>query len=89
MGQMYLENWWVRDSEKQKRMCVKREIFMNRIKWIDSSKAIAIMLVVIGHMIGDLENPVNRFILAFHMPFFFFISGYLSNAEKKWGGVCA
>lgn len=55
------------------------EMFMNEIKerilWIDVARGIAILLVVLGHCIGNLYNPGNRFILAFHMPLFFFLSG--------------
>ena len=43
--------------------------------WIDVARGIAILLVVLGHCIGNLYNPGNRFILAFHMPLFFFLSG--------------
>ena len=42
--------------------------------WIDVTRGVAILLVVLGHCIGDLYNPGNRFILAFHMPLFFFLS---------------
>ncbi len=51
------------------------EIYKKRILWIDVARGIAILLVVLGHCIGDLNDPGNRFILAFHMPLFFFISG--------------
>ena len=33
------------------------------------------LLVVFGHCYTGLYEPVNRFILAFHMPVFFFLSG--------------
>ena len=46
-----------------------------RVLWIDVARGIAILLVVLGHCIGNLFNPGNRFILAFHMPLFFFLSG--------------
>ena len=54
------------------------KIFMNekkRVLWIDVARGIAILLAVFGHCIGKLFNPGNRFILAFHMPLFFFLSG--------------
>lgn len=50
-------------------------ISSQRIQWIDIARGIAILLVVLGHCIGNLEDPVNRVILAFHMPLFFFLSG--------------
>lgn len=51
------------------------KIFRNRIDWIDVAKGIAIILVVLGHSSNDLVEPVNRFLLSFHMPLFFFLSG--------------
>ncbi len=50
-----------------------------RILWIDVARGIAILLVVLGHCIGDLNDPGNRFILAFHMPLFFFLSGMCAS----------
>lgn len=50
----------------------------NRIEWIDRCKCIAIYLVVYGHFCLD-----NKYVYAFHMPLFFFLSGYVFN-EKKY-----
>lgn len=50
----------------------------SRIKWIDTAKAIGILLVVIGHLDG-LPFTVKKIIYSFHMPLFFIISGYLFN----------
>jgi putative acyltransferase/acetyltransferase len=49
---------------------------------IDLLKGFAIVLVVVGHSIqtltnDDLENPLFKFIYAFHMPLFMFLSGYV------------
>lgn len=33
------------------------------------------LLVVLGHCYMSLDDPINRFILSFHMPVFFFLSG--------------
>ena len=54
----------------------------NRDPQIDVMRGIAILLVIWGHSISGMENPVNRVILSFHMPLFFFISG-LCYKERK------
>lgn len=57
-------------------------IFMTqRINWIDISKAIGMICVVIGHTItGVLKTSVYWF----HMPLFFFISGYLYRPDNDY-----
>ena len=50
-----------------------------RIAWVDNARAIGILLVVIGHAPG-LSPVVRRIIYSFHLPLFFFISGYLSQS---------
>jgi fucose 4-O-acetylase-like acetyltransferase len=52
-----------------------------RIDWIDQAKGIGILLVVIGHM--NIPQELSKIIFSFHMPLFFFVSGYLYN-EKKY-----
>ena len=59
---------------------------MKRDETVQLSKAIGIVLMVIGHSgFWPYENP---FIYAFHMPLFFFLSGYcfkdanLSNPQE-------
>lgn len=54
-----------------------------RLGYIDVARGIAILLVVCGHCIGAIRNPVNQFFLSFHMPLFFVISGMLFNPQKK------
>ena len=44
---------------------------------LDIAKAICIILMVIGH--SGCPDYLHRFIYMFHMPCFFFISGYLLN----------
>lgn len=53
---------------------------MNRKKWVDTAKGIGIILVVIGHIYEGLPKD---FIYIFHMPFFFFLSGYLHHADSN------
>lgn len=55
-----------------------------RLLHLDSIKGVLIVLVIIGHAIQfcmpDCEqNFCFRFIYSFHMPLFFFVSGYLAN----------
>ena len=50
-----------------------------RIQWIDISKAIAIILMVVGH--AAIPAVLSDFIWAFHMPLFFVASGWAT----KWG----
>lgn len=51
-----------------------------RIKWIDLSKGIAIILVVIGHTFPE-NSYLWNFIFSFHMPFFFIIAGFLYSPK--------
>lgn len=54
-----------------------------RIKWVDRAKGIGIVLVVIGHILGDQHvlSLLYQLIYAFHMPLFFVISGYLQSSN--------
>lgn len=53
----------------------------NRIVFLDLARVIALLLVVFGHLYPS-GSDVNLYIYAFHMPFFFLVSGYLHrNAE--------
>lgn len=52
----------------------------NRYEYIDITKGIGILLVVWAHIL--LVGWTHRFIYAFHMPLFFFMSGYLFNRCK-------
>lgn len=58
----------------------------NRIRWIDNAKAIAILMVVIGHIIQSMYSPDNfdenivfRIIYSFHMPLFIMLSGLVTK----------
>ena len=48
--------------------------------WIDYLKAIAIYLVILGHLPDELH--IKWGIYLFHMPLFFIISGYLYKPRK-------
>ena len=47
----------------------------SRIEWIDAAKGIGIIFVVLGHI--WLIGPGQKYINSFHMPLFFFLSGYI------------
>lgn len=51
----------------------------NKISSIAIARGIGILLVVLGHCLAD--GYAKRLIYLFHMPFFFFISGYLFKDE--------
>ena len=58
-----------------------------RIDWLDRTKGFAIILVVIGHVVSNGVSAnllsssgsilLHNAIYSFHMPLFFFLSGYL------------
>lgn len=52
----------------------------NRLRYIDIAKGIAIICIILGHL-GD-EN-INRVVFTFHVPIFFFITGYFTNSERN------
>ena len=53
------------------------------IQYWNLVKGIGIILVVIGHACNSsVGTPVSNYIYLFHLPLFFFVSGYLYNEEK-------
>lgn len=54
---------------------------MKRLIWIDDCKAIAIFLVILAHT--QICGSVTDWISVFHMPLFFFISGYLFSFQRN------
>ncbi len=56
-------------------------IIPNRLNWIDWAKALAIIFVVYGHIPCERGDFLHYYITAFHMPLFFFISGFLTKKE--------
>lgn len=65
-----------------------------RIEWIDSARGFAILLVVVGHVLGGytgnygvpqyqkIIDLIVDIIYTFHMPLFFMISGYVFGLKK-------
>lgn len=68
---------------------------MQRINWIDWAKALAAMTVIFCHLPQSQEWFYFRYLQAFIISIFFFISGYLKkergsnkeNWEKYWHGL--
>lgn len=52
----------------------------NRITWIDIAKGIGIFLVVLGH--NSIPPSIFGYIFSFHMPLFFFLSGFLLLSDR-------
>lgn len=50
-----------------------------RIEWIDISKGIAILLMVIGHVNLIPWEPYRKIIFSVHMPLFFIVAGFTSK----------
>lgn len=59
-------------------MAIKPSI---HIYWIDALKAIGLFFVVFGHNNG-IGDRLYEYIYSFHIPLFFFISGYLVKPES-------
>ena len=54
---------------------------LKRLKYIDFIKGVAIICIIFGHLgIG----AINRIVYTFHVPVFFFITGYLTNTETDF-----
>jgi len=55
-----------------------------RIEWIDIAKGIGIICVVMGHIFST-QMLANKIIFLFHMPLFFYVSGFLHKGETSNG----
>ena len=54
---------------------------MKRIQWVDTSKGLGILLVIVGRCgIGGI--PL-KWVYSFHLPLFFIISGYLFSYNEN------
>lgn len=52
-----------------------------RIEFIDIAKFLCISLVVVGH--SGIKGYVHDWIYVFHMPFFFFVSGFFLRPDNR------
>lgn len=74
----------------QKGVEQRRPVVSGRLYWVDALRAIAIFFVVFAHMIGSflfgqvsgISQWLLVYILSFHMPLFFFLSGFLLKDDS-------
>lgn len=52
-----------------------------RINWLDTARGIAIILVIIGH--ANFPEEILAIVYAFHMPLFFFLSGFFLLKKEE------
>jgi len=52
-----------------------------RLAWVDKTKGVGMLLVILGHMRYPYSDVIAKFIFSFHMPLFFFLSGYLHKND--------
>lgn len=62
-----------------------KELTSNRIIYLDYARSIALFLVVFAHLYS-VDSDVKLYIYAFHMPFFFLVSGMLYR-EADYGAL--
>jgi len=53
----------------------------DRIEWLDIAKGIGIIFVIFAHVL-TISPALLNYIYSFHMPLFFFVSGYLFSDTK-------
>ncbi len=77
------------ESQTQKAVRNKDKIMTKsgRIGYLDMAKGIGMLLVVIGHA-EYVSAPIRQYIVSFHMPLFFLISGmliwYKDEEHREW-----
>ena len=62
---------------------MSESISNNRLREMDIYKAIAIIMVVYGHVIANTSDLYTGFISFVHMPIFYFVSGFFLYKELK------
>lgn len=51
----------------------------NRLRYVDIAKGIAMICIILGHL-GN--SYINRVVFTFHVPLFFFITGFFTNSKR-------
>ena len=55
-----------------------------RIEWLDNLKGFGVLCVLLGHL--SVFPFAERYFYSFHMPLFFFISGFLYKRQMELYG---
>lgn len=64
---------------------MKMEKNMERKRWIDALRGVAISLVVLGHLVQG-DNIISRWIASFHLALFFMLTGVLTALRGGYAG---
>lgn len=56
-----------------------------RLHYIDVLKGVGIVFVILGH--ASMSSIFTNYLFSFHMPLFFFISGYLFTFKNSFGDI--
>ena len=54
-----------------------------RVTWVDTAKGWGMLAIILSHVMTG--HPVSRWLYTFHVPLFFFLSGFLFRADRPWG----
>ena len=54
-----------------------------RFAWVDTAKGWGMLAIIVSHVMTG--HPISRWLYTFHVPLFFFLSGFLFRGEKPWG----
>jgi len=57
---------------------------IKRIHWVDVGKGMGLLLVILGHLV-KIGSALAIWIFSFHIPLFFFLSGYVSKFTEADG----
>jgi len=59
-----------------------KKSFTNRVDWVDAGKGLGLILVIFGHLV-TMGTVLSNWIFSFHMPLFFFLSGYVTKIPNR------
>ena len=64
-------------------MTERTSVIRNRVNYIDLFRAFGILMMIMGHI--KFGNYFDKWIHAFHMPMFFFVSGWFFKSRENIG----